>query len=55
MLPYCDELILTLVDDSVDDADVYFPEYAEQFKIESKSEITEQDGVEFCFARFVKK
>ena len=53
-LPYCNELELTLVDDSPK-ADTYFPEYEQCFKIAKESKRFTTGNTHFRFVRFVRK
>ena len=54
MLPYCDELILTLVDDAPR-ADVFFPEYEQDFVLKETDEPITENGISFSFATFTRK
>ena len=54
MLPYCDELMLTLVDDAPQ-ADVFFPEYEQDFILKETSEPVTENGITFSFATFTRK
>jgi dihydrofolate reductase len=48
MLPYTDTLMLTLVDDAPE-ADVFFPEYADEFTEIVEKEDHEENGIAFSF------
>jgi dihydrofolate reductase len=52
-LPFVDKLYLTLVDDAPDDADAFFPDYAE-FKKEISREEHEETGIKYAFVELIK-
>ena len=51
MLPYCDELMLTLVDDTPK-ADVFFPEYEKDFTLKKSSDSMSENDHTFTFNTF---
>jgi dihydrofolate reductase len=53
MLPYCDELLLTLVDDAPK-ADVFFPEYKDLFTETQCGDMHTENNLNFSFVKFRK-
>ena len=47
MLDECDELILTEVEQEVEDADAYFPEFRQRFEIAEEGPFTEDNGLTY--------
>ena len=43
----CDELVLTEVEQEVEDADAYFPEFRERFEIAEEGPLTEENGLTY--------
>ena len=54
MLPFCDKLILTLVDDAPQ-ADVFFPEYKQDFILKETSDQQTENGISFSYTSWYKK
>ncbi len=54
MLPFTNELNLTLVNDSPK-ADVFFPEFTDQFKLIEKGATIIENAIKFQFAKFYRK
>ena len=52
-LPFADKLYITLVDDSPEDADTFFPDYSEFKKVLSE-EKNEENGIKYSFLELVK-
>jgi dihydrofolate reductase len=52
-LPHVDKLYLTLVDDAPEDADAFFPDYAE-FTKEISREEREENGIRYAFVELTK-
>lgn len=52
-LPHADKLYLTLVDDTPEDADAFFPDYVE-FKKEISREEREENGIKYAFVELIK-
>lgn len=54
-LPYADILDLTLVDAENPNADVFFPEFENEFEKVSEEESREEDGLRYQWVQFKKK
>ena len=53
-LPFVDELYLTLVDDEKD-ADTFFPEFENEFKIATEHELQANNGITYQFVDYIRK
>lgn len=54
-LPFADGLELTLVDAEDSEADVFFPEFENEFKETSRENTREENGVKYTWVTFKKK
>lgn len=54
-LPYADTLNLTLIDAEDPDADVFFPEFENEFKETSRGELREHESVQYQWVTFKRK
>ena len=54
-LDRCDELILTELEHSFQDADAYFPEFSDQFSLVEEGEVTEDNGYRYRINRYRRK
>ncbi|MFQ5540696.1 MAG: dihydrofolate reductase [Candidatus Paceibacteria bacterium] len=54
-LPYATRLELTLVNAEEPSADVFFPEFAREFRVVSKEKPREENGVSYTWAVFERK
>ena len=48
-LPLTDKLYLTIIDDRVDNADIFFPEYKEDFTKKTFEEMGEENGIRYAW------
>ena len=53
-LSCCDELILTELECEFEDADAFFPNFKDEFKLEKQGELTQDNGYTYRINRYIR-